>query len=61
VSAVAGVAGSVEVDRTPQAARRYREFFGVTWNEAHGAVARWGSAHEVDFAWRPGLRRWVLA
>lgn len=59
--AVAEIGRLVGGGRAPEAARRYRELFGVTWDEAHTAVARWQAARGEEMARRLWLKRWVEA
>jgi hypothetical protein len=59
--AVVEVGRLVACGRAPEAARRYRELFGVTWDEAHAAVARWHAARGEELARRLWLKRWVEA
>jgi hypothetical protein len=59
--AVAEVGRLVAGGKAPEAARRYRELFGVTWDEAHTAVARWQAARSEELARRLWLKRWAEA
>jgi hypothetical protein len=57
--AVAELGRMVETGRASEAARRYRDLFGVTWDEAHFAVARWDIARVPELARRLWLQWWL--
>lgn len=59
--AVAEVGRLVGSGRAPEAARRYRELFGVTWDDAHTAVARWHATRCDELARQLWLKRWAEA
>jgi hypothetical protein len=59
--AIAEVGRLIGSGRAPEAARRYRELFGVSWDEAHAAVAKWQSARGEELARRLWLKRWIEA
>ena len=61
LEAVAEVDRLVNDGRAPEAARLYRELFGVTWDEAHAAVGRWHAARGEELARWLWLKRWVAA
>ncbi len=58
---VSEVGQLIDSGHAPTAARRYRELFGVTWDEAHAAVRRWQPARREELVQRLWLKRWVDA
>jgi hypothetical protein len=56
VTEILQLAGS---GRAPEAARHYRSQFGVTWDEAHTAVAKLNPKRVEELARRLWLKRWV--